>query len=336
MSSCILLMPRTDEKIPFCGGDDCDDWHAEIHPGVPDVCGDGVDADCLGDVDRPTMGEWVGDYTIADQSDLVALRGYTSVTENLTFASTLIEFTGLECLEEVEGGLDIRSNLLVTDLSGLSGLTSVGWAIFTANTALASLEGLNGLTSISGGLWFVGNEALTSLDGLSGEIEAVELLAIASNSALMNLDGLTGLASVSIDLSISFNDSLTNVNGLAAVTSVGRRLEISNNDSLMNLDGLAVLASVGSELRIHSNSSLRNLDGFAALTSVGGDFSIGDNDTLTNLNGLAGLTSVGLLRIWANNRLPTCAAEALVAQLRAHGWRGSSEVWGNNDSGTCP
>ncbi len=31
-----------------CGGDDCDDSNADIHPGATEVCGDGIDQDCNG------------------------------------------------------------------------------------------------------------------------------------------------------------------------------------------------------------------------------------------------------------------------------------------------
>lgn len=31
-----------------CGGDDCDDGAASVHPGAPDVCGNGIDETCLG------------------------------------------------------------------------------------------------------------------------------------------------------------------------------------------------------------------------------------------------------------------------------------------------
>ena len=35
--------------IPSCGGDDCDDTNAAVHPGATEVCGDALDSDCDGD-----------------------------------------------------------------------------------------------------------------------------------------------------------------------------------------------------------------------------------------------------------------------------------------------
>lgn len=38
-----------------CGGDDCDDENASIYPGAGELCGDGRDNDCDGDVDPPSL-----------------------------------------------------------------------------------------------------------------------------------------------------------------------------------------------------------------------------------------------------------------------------------------
>jgi len=106
--------------------------------------------------------------------------------------------------------------------------------------------------------------------------------------------------------------------------------EISGNDALTSL-GLTRLASVSFDLRIYENAALVNLDGLSGLSSVGLNLYVYDNASLADIDGLSGLSSLGdYLHIVDNPRLPTCAAEALVARLRSLGWMGDA------DTGTCP
>jgi len=56
----------------LCGGDDCDDTSAEIRPGAPEVCGDGIDNDCSGqdgDKDADNDGHIDGDPACLDGDD---------------------------------------------------------------------------------------------------------------------------------------------------------------------------------------------------------------------------------------------------------------------------
>jgi hypothetical protein len=49
-------------------GFDCDDGNPDVHPGVPEICDDGVDNDCDGDIDMADSGCLVTDAIIADHS----------------------------------------------------------------------------------------------------------------------------------------------------------------------------------------------------------------------------------------------------------------------------
>ena len=89
----------------------------------------------------------VGDYAIGDvdtAADLAAVAGCTVISGNLTIA------TGDE----------------LTDLTGLSSLTSVDYLFIYSNYALADLDGLSNLTSVYG-MEIFDNGILTSVDGLS-------------------------------------------------------------------------------------------------------------------------------------------------------------------------
>jgi len=138
---------------------------ASIHPGAPDVCGDGVNNDC-DHVDDDTRGTRFGDYTINSPSDLALLSGYSSITGELRISLSdafpdHTNVTGLECLVDVDGCLHIHDNAALTNLDGLRGLTSVaGNLTIRGNHVLANLDGLNGLESVGGNLNISNNSAL--------------------------------------------------------------------------------------------------------------------------------------------------------------------------------
>ena len=54
--------------VPSCGGEDCDDADAEVHPDVDEICNNGVDDDCDGEAGDC---ELRGDVPLADSSDAV-------------------------------------------------------------------------------------------------------------------------------------------------------------------------------------------------------------------------------------------------------------------------
>jgi hypothetical protein len=223
----------------------------------------------------------------------------------------------LQDCDSVVGGLTVGANGASTDitnLNGLSNLTSVGGDLYIYNNdVLANLDGLESLTSVGGELDISGNGLLTNLNGLANITSVGGDLRIINNNALTNFDGLANLSSVGDGLYIRSNDVLTNIGGLANLTSVEDDLIIYNNDALTNIDGLDNLASVGGYLYIDDNDALTNLGGLANLPSVGGYLRITDNYALTNIDGLANLTNVGgYLGIEDNHALTNCQGLAPV------------------------
>jgi len=204
--------------------------------------------------------------------------------------TALTNLNGLSALTSVGGYLEIFNNTALTNLNGLSALTSVGYFTIFNNTALANLDGLPALTTVDGSLTIEYNTALTNLNGLSA-LTSVVNLEIWNNPTLANLEGLSGLTTVRGTLRIGYNTALTNLNGLSALTRVGT-LGINDNTTLANLNGLSALTS-GWRIEIIRNAALTNLDGLSALTSVDYYLSIWDNTTLANLDGLSALTTVG-------------------------------------------
>jgi hypothetical protein len=173
----------------------------------------------------------------------------------------------------------------ITNLNGLSGLTSIGDGLFINSTYdLTNLTGLDNLTYIGGDvdLWH--------------------------NWGLINLAGLDGLTSIGGGLHISWNESLISIASLVSLTSIGGVLYISGNP-VISLTGLEGLTSVDGDIVIYSNWVLTSLTGLEGLNSIGGDLFIGiweygGNQSLTSLTGLEGLNSIGgILQISDNDEL---------------------------------
>ena len=136
------------------------------------------------------LGDYSGSFTIATQSDVAALAGYTSISGTLFVnCHSCTELSELVCLTSVDMDLWIYENNTLTNLSGLSSITSVGWCLaISDNPALTNLDGLSALTSVNEGMVFG--------------------LLIDNNASLTNLDGLSALTSVGDNFLIHFNDIL--------------------------------------------------------------------------------------------------------------------------------
>jgi len=142
-------------------------------------------------------------------------------------------------------GLKVENNATLTNLDGLSSLTSVnGYLDVSGNATLTNLDGLSNLTYVHGSLYVSNNAVLTNLDGLSNLTSVyIGNLAVASNDLLINLDGLSNLTSVDGFLFVSSNNLLTNLDGLNNITSVSSNLSVINNNALNVFCGLYPLLS---------------------------------------------------------------------------------------------
>jgi hypothetical protein len=117
----------------------------------------GTDTDC-------PLGEYSSDFEIITQSHVAILAGYTSVSGTLHIACTsCTDLSELFCLTTVGEELWIECNDTLTNLDGLSGITSVGlgWSLaIVGNTALTNLTGLSALTSVDNLFHVIHNPSL--------------------------------------------------------------------------------------------------------------------------------------------------------------------------------
>jgi hypothetical protein len=198
------------------------------------------------------------------------------------------------------GSLKVEGDV-ITDLNGLSNLTSVSSNIFIFNAPLLThVDGLSSLTS-AGGISIINAFLLTHVDGLSNLTSAARVTI--GTTGITNVDGLSSLEKMvkgrpyGDGLFLSGNSALTNIDGLINLTTIDGNLSISSNSALTSIDGLKNLTSVSSALRINDNSALTNVDGLINLTTAG-FLRINDNSALTNIDGLINLTTLTPLPEW--------------------------------------
>jgi hypothetical protein len=181
---------------------------------------------------------------------------------------------------EIEGYVIISGND-ITNLDGLSVLTSIGSGLSIHTNALTSFTGLNNLTSIGGDLGIEENYALTSIIGLEGLTSIGGRLEVSYNYHLTSLTGLEGLTSIGGSLTIAMNQQMNTLIGLEGLTTIGGSFYIGDSYSLTSLTGLEGLTAIGNDLWILSNINLVTLIGIDNLASIGGDLSIADNNSLS-------------------------------------------------------
>jgi len=231
---------------------------------------------------------------------------------------------------ELDWGVEIRGDG-ITNLDGLSVITSFGGDLNIIGTSLTNLSGLDNVTTLGGDILIYANNSLESLTGLGGltSIEGninigywifVGVIWWLGNPLLNDLSGLDNLTFIGGDLGIYGNGRLKSITGLENLSSIEGDLNIgapwngwshAPNDSLVSLTGLNNLISIGGDLGISNNNALTSLSGLENLNSVGGDlligqgiFSNGGNNSLVSLSALANLTYVGgSLRITKNASL---------------------------------
>ena len=181
--------------------------------------------------------------------------------------------------------LDVYENDFLTDVSSLSNLTDVRSVRFSGNDALTNVDGLTGITNAFK-IEIGEHDLLQNVDGLSN-LRTVEYLWIYNNYELVSLLGLAKLQSAT-SISLGGNRALRSLRGLSA-PSVRTTFDITGNDSLSHLDDLIGFTEIQGNVVIRSNHALQNLDGLRNLASVGGRLDVYDNDRLANCEGLAGL-----------------------------------------------
>ncbi len=117
-----------------------------------------------------------GSLYVAGNIRLVNFNGLQNLASiggnfGILLNDSLVSFTGLDQVASIGGNLDIRSSKSLLSFSGLDMVNSIGGDLkigsyWAGNHLLTDLTGLNNLTSIGGALEIIDNELLTNLSGL--------------------------------------------------------------------------------------------------------------------------------------------------------------------------
>lgn len=249
---------------------------------------------------------------ISGLSNLTTIGGTTCYRQGLTIEwnNSLSSLDGLTSLTQVDGPVTISGNTMLSDVKGLSQLTSIGTLDISRNASLLDVNDLSALTRIEGGLIVSGNPGLYDVNGLSNVTTIGGPLVIDLNDALATL-GLSDLTHIEQFVSITYNYDLASLTGLSnlehigQLTGTGQSLEIMFNDDLESLDGLQGLDTVPGILTVEGNGSLENIDALSNVVTldapIGGSYVAGiriaNNTSLTDISGIANVATIGRGRL---------------------------------------
>jgi hypothetical protein len=251
------------------------------------------------------------------------IEGSVKISDD--WSGDITNLNGLSMLTSIGGALFIDANVSLTDINGLSNLYYIGNEFpfyglsITNNSSLTSLAGLENITMLFANLEIANNDNLTSLSGLHNlnSIEAYGSIYIEFNASLTNLSGLENLEYVDGYFFISENASLTDFTGLNNQLSINRDLVIRYNDNMTSLTGLEGLYFIGNNLIIDSNSGLGSLTGLENVTLIDGYIAIENNDNLISLSGLENIDANSIIdiNIFDNNSLSYCDVYSICQYL---------------------
>jgi hypothetical protein len=156
-----------------------------------------------------------GDLLIGGNDNLTSLDALTSLETiggdfSVTMSPALIALMSTPVLTTLNGRLNLAYNDVLTDITGLAGLTSMGELRITNNYALESLAGLEQLVSVDGDVNIDDNPLLQDLLPLSNLVSMNGELEIRGSLVMESLEGLDNLNPSGIEeLSVGSSPNLS-------------------------------------------------------------------------------------------------------------------------------
>ena len=247
-----------------------------------------------------------GDVRInGEGSDITSLHNLKSIKKIngflAIFNTDLVDFQGLDNLENTGDGFVIQENNKLQNYNGLGKLQSVQ-VFFSANKnpVLKSLEGLNNLQEINGSLDISSNDELIDISNLRN-IKKLISATITGNKSLPNLEGLNNLKTLGDGT--TQGDGTTENGGFTS-------LVIGGNAAIKNLDALSNLQLVTENLIIEFNDALEACCGIVHL--IDDDPNNGNAQSGVSIkNNLSGCNSIEEVIANCQTTVPDCDNIAL-------------------------
>jgi hypothetical protein len=176
--------------------------------------------------------------SLLDLSQLISV-GDLGITER-----NIVNLSGLENLQSIDGALFIAGCDNLVDFTGLSSLNSYGSLKVNYNQLITSLSSLPLIPPTLAELNLIGNNLLTNIQSL-GIVTSVGDIEIAENAALTSLAALASLQQAS-SLVIDNNVQLTQL-GMSALGRIDSEFIIRDNDMLCEQEAQDLISQILSQ-----------------------------------------------------------------------------------------
>lgn len=201
-------------------------------------------------------------------------------------SSDISNLTALQGLTQLDGGLNILNNPLLTDLSDFSTLNQLEDIYLYNNPLVTSFNGLQGITSINDiklersfvtdfsalsniddihKLWILDDTVITDLSGLS-QLQILNFLEL-DNTHITSINSFN-LVGYSEWITIKDNDFLTSINGFGTLTLVDNLTVLRNSQLTTMSQSFQSLRDVQDNLIIKGNPNLTDISGFNVLQTA--------------------------------------------------------------------
>ena len=242
--------------------------------------------------------------TTTEMATLTKLVAFNANISNLTGLEYATGLTHLDLGSELVGDTFVNSNS-ISDLSPLSGLTSMTW-LDLGGTNISSISTLSNLTSLT--TLDISDNNISSISALSN-LTSLQVLALVNNniSSISALSNLTSLTFLNLR-----NNNISSISALSNLTSL-TTLELHYN----NISSISALSNLTSLTDLNlSNNNISDISALSSLISLR-NLRLHYNN-ISDISALSNLTSLRNLRLYNNDISSISALSSLISLRNLH------------------